>query len=535
MKRFSSITWAVVTIIMVGTLVFGCTEQTTTSNPTTSQTSSTTMTSTTSSTSTAVQPQYGGVLRLCDGMTISPADNLGYFADPKVNGPGPWAMPMAETLLHYNMGGDAQPWLATDYTIADDLGSITFILRQGVKYHDGTDFNAAATKWNIDQYIDSHHTAANALTSVDVIDDYIVRVNLKYFQNTVLASIGNMYMMSPTNYEKNGLDGVKSHPVGTGPFKFESYTAGVSIKYTRFDDYWQEGKPYLNGVEVLWIGDPLTRSAAFETGEIDVINLDLGKPEYDLQQKGYQVINKDMGQFVLAGDSKNPDSPWSKIEVRQALDYAIDKAGITAATSYSFQTPAYQLAFSGTPEWLNITNPRSYDPDIARQLLDQAGYSDGFDTTLYSTPAANPNKDQLVAIQADLANVGIRATIVYDEPTFAGIYFGGWENGLLNYGIPAMPNMNYAINVWYGPNSPFTPSLLKTPEFLELLDESLTSKDYDPVLVQKVTKYIYDTAMFTVVWTPQRGAVLKPFVHDGGWYTVGSLGWTPENTWLSER
>ncbi|MBN1367888.1 MAG: ABC transporter substrate-binding protein [Dehalococcoidales bacterium] len=530
-KRVSSITWAVITILLLGALVFGCTKQTTTSNTTTT----TTATATTSTTTTGVLPQYGGVLRLNDTHPPNPSNNIGWPAAPTSTGIATWGFPWVEPLLRENADGTYKPILAADYTIADDLTSITFTLRQGVKFHDGTDFNAASAKWNFDQYINNNtRGAANYFASVDTLDQYVIRVNLKQYNNTLIAFAGGTYMVSPTAYETYGEEGMMLHPVGTGPFKFSSYSQDVSITYTRFDDYWQEGKPYLNGIVVSFIMDPLTMSASFEAGELDAYGTNLSKIEYDLQQKGYPVVSMVSAYIALVGDSKNADSPFAKREVREALDYAIDKAGITAALGYGFSDPVYQFAPANSLGWVDGLDPRSYDPDKARQLLADAGYADGFDTTLYATPVLM-GQDWGVAIQDDLAKVGIRATLKYDDPTFAAAFFGGWNNGLMATTIGgAGANFNAGLNWYLGPTSPFLASLDKTPEFLQLFEASINSKYEDPALEQAVAQYIYDTSMVNFLWTIRHGDVLKPYVHDSGLNSFGSWPyWTPEDCWMS--
>ena len=130
------------------------------------------------------------------------------------------------------------------------MKSITFNLRKGVKFHDGSDFNAEVAKWNLDNMIKAEASAFASWASVDIIDDYTIRVNFTKWQSTLPMSFaeGNPWapMVSKAAFEKNGLEWMRANPVGTGPFKFESFQLDASLKVVRNPDYWIKGKPYLD-------------------------------------------------------------------------------------------------------------------------------------------------------------------------------------------------------------------------------------------------------------------------------------------------
>ena len=146
-----------------------------------------------------------------------------------------------ETLVNTDNSGVYHGVLATDWTIAPDGLSITFKLRKGVKFQDGTDFNAAAVKFNLDRYYQVFKTSTptNQWNGIDVIDDYTVRVNLKSFMNTILGQFDGSagMMVSPTAFQKNGADWAKMNPVGTGPYILKSFSRDVSAEFSRFDGY----------------------------------------------------------------------------------------------------------------------------------------------------------------------------------------------------------------------------------------------------------------------------------------------------------
>ena len=183
------------------------TTNSTTTIPTSVTSTSTQQTSIFPSTST-LTPKYGGTLRYISGtMTL----NSGWPADPQIN--QVITQSMCDTLLRGDNKGNIKPWLAESYKIADDRKSITFSLRKGVKFHDQSDFNAAVAKWNLDNFIDANMQTSWA--SVDVVDDYTIRVNFTQWQNTLLSTFVEPtfpgFMVSKAAFDKNGKDWMRTH------------------------------------------------------------------------------------------------------------------------------------------------------------------------------------------------------------------------------------------------------------------------------------------------------------------------------------
>ena len=234
-------------------------------------------------------------------------------------------------------------------------------------------------------------------------------------------------MVSQTAFEKGGAAALRMNPVTTGPFKFKSFDTDDNIKFTRFDDYWG-GKPYLDSVEIYFMPDLVTASAAFEAGEADALDGDLGKIHYDLQQKGFNIVKGWSGTCQLISDSKNSDSPFANLKVRQALDYAIDRDALVKATGYGFKVPSSQFAYPGQP--YEIQTSRSYNLDTAKKLLAEAGYASGFDIDIHGDNAI-VNRDEAVIVQSMLQKVGINAKLDIVDTTASTKYkMGGWKKGL---------------------------------------------------------------------------------------------------------
>ena len=352
--------------------------------------------------------------------------------------------------------------------------------------------------------------------------------------NTLASS--TCFMVSPTAFQKNGgVEGLRWNPVATGPFKFADFQRDVNMKYTKFNDYWQKDKPYVDAMEMDFIPDMNTASLSFLAGNADAFDGDLGKIQYDLVQKGYPVVKGLSGTVDLIPDSKNTDSPFSNVKVRQALDYAIDRDSIVKAKGFAFQEPTYQFANIGTSSYITNLQNRSYNPDTAKKLLADAGYPSGFKTTLY-VDGSVVDRDEAVAVQSFLGQVGIDADFQYvDAMKASSLRMSGWKNGILMgiLGVDANPNATLSRDLIS--TSPSYPSLLRTTDYNNLLQASINSKTFDPELIKKVNQYMYDNAMMTFLWSNSHVLVLQPYVRDTGFMSLQTWPqWQPANTWLDK-
>jgi peptide/nickel transport system substrate-binding protein len=440
-----------------------------------------------------------------------------------------------ESLVHVNSQGDIVPCLAESYKVADDLKSITFYLRQGVKFHDGTDFNAEAAKWNLDNTIASKQQPN--WSSVDVIDDYTIRLNLTQWQNTILTGMDSnaTWMVSPTAYEKNGADWMRNNPVGTGPFKFVSFTRDVSYKAVKNPDYWVKGVPYADEIEILYVADPLTQKATFQAGEADILQIEPAKMAADLRDVGFNTDVQVTSTFCLLPDTAHPDSPFAKKEVREAVEYALDRESIANAFSYGFWKAPYQIPAPSTlPYNPNFNLARKFNLEKAKQLMTDAGYGQGFSATLLVIPVGI-DRNIAVAIQNNLAEIGINleisipaaipkflgdsntlTNVLVLEPIFGGI---NWNSAIAFALRPGMTMMN---SVWG-----------RTPEFTNLYNASLTAPTMDVNLIRAVTDYLSQESLVIPVFLGGSGYAYYSYVKNGQW-NLWAAGWKPEETWLDK-
>jgi len=536
-------------MLFASLLLLACGQQTTpaTSTAPTTQSPTSPVVSTPASSTPVVAPspvisttpatgkqQYGGVLRI---ITSATPLILGDPVSITDFGSVMSVIPCLEALVNSDNAGQIHPVLATDWSIADDGKSITFHLRKGVKFHDGTDFNAAAAKWNLDRYMASGQ--APQWTGIDVIDDYTIRLNVKSYQNTLLnaleASAG--WMVSPTAAEKNGLDWIRLNPVGTGPFKFKNFVRDASLEYSRFDNYWDQGKPYLDGVQFLFIVDANTANIAFQAGAGDALRSPNETVSFELIQRGYKYEKRPGPLMSFIPDSKHTNSPFSNIKVRQAISYAIDRKSIAATLGKGMWEVANQPAAAWQFGHID-TDAYAYNPAKAKQLLAEAGYPNGFTTTIITSNTFA--QEPLLAIQANLAAIGINAKLdVVANASWNEKVMKGWDNALI-YVTQGVTQTNYAsfLSLYFGASATRYPVLQKPAGLTDLIDKALAARDFETekALCQQAVKMLVDDCTTIPLYIMSENYILQDYVHDTYFSNLGGSGfrWSPQTAWMEK-
>jgi peptide/nickel transport system substrate-binding protein len=355
----------------------------------------------------ASTPRYGGVLIIGGQEAVS----LGYPAAMTGTTDGQQSSVCLESLFRFDEKAELVPLLATSWKADARAKTITLTLRKGVKFHDGTDFNAKACKWNLDAFRDAKRPELKNVASVEVVDDYTVRLDLTKFDNVILSHLATDpgRMISPAAFQKNGQAWCEKNPVGTGPFQFASWQRDVAIKFKRFDGYW-DGKPYLDGIEFRKVTDLVASIMVFKSGGMHIISAG-PKDTKALEKEGiYTIVVPPEGQVTaLAPNSKDPKSPFADIRVRQAFSYAIDSAALTEAFGYGYWKVMNQWAIPGSAAYNPAVVGYPYNPKKAKELLAAAGYPNGFKTTLHFYNLSPSYVDEMTVLQSQLKEVGIEA------------------------------------------------------------------------------------------------------------------------------
>jgi peptide/nickel transport system substrate-binding protein len=468
-------------------------------------------------------PDYGGIIRWAT--PVGPQTPIGWPAESV--GVSPFSMQLGlQTLLKEQSNGSLTPCLATSYRVqtTPTNPAIDFNLRKGVKFHDGTDFNAPAVKWNLEQVKAGglYLGVTSNWKSFDVIDDYTLRVNLTTWSNRFIRDFAEpvSFMVSPTAYNKNGTDWMRWNMVGTGPFMQNDFQKDIFLKAVKNPNYWETGKPYLDGIQLLYIADETTRLAAFKTGHADVLDCtNKAGIANQLAMEGYKVIAQLRGPLSLVPDSLNANSPWANYKVRLALEYGIDKETISNTFGYGYTKPAYQvnnpLSIAYDPQLAD----REYNPAKAKQFLAEAGYPNGFMTRIITSSAQNI--DVIVALQAYLSKIGIQASLdIKDMAQFMSIAQGTWDNALLCFPLVQWPNPNTGFNQYFGDARSWFQSLKLPAGWSSLLNTSLVTATPDPVISCSCEDALYNDA-----------TVIPVFYDVSLWATTNSM----QETYLGSR
>lgn len=453
--------------------------------------------------------------------------------------------PIFDTIIFSAPGWGEDPGLATSWEWSDDYKAVTFNLRQGVKFHDGTEFNSAAFEWNLDQRMTAKVSGTENIDSYKIIDEYTFRINLKQYENTWLPKLGGVlgYIISPTAVQENGVDWANWNPVGTGPFKFKGYKENDYMEMERYDDYW--GKtPYLDGIKYILMKDAVTAQIAFEAGEADMIWFqgEMQKIGLDLKSKeeGFKEDDFPGMSYVLVPSSGNPDSPFANLKVRQALEYAINKEKISSTIGAGYFEPRYQRVASHHLEYDPNFEGRKYDVEKAKQLLAEAGHPDGFETKLL----CGANTDEIGALQAYLAAVGIDAKIeVVSTAMSSQMKAEGFPDGLFYSVWASNMSYNYCLSYFKTPDSPNASqgwywTTLKRPDgYDDLIKQIISEPDKAKQLAigKQIMHMEFDNAFVIPLWETKDSCVMQSYVQNTEFGTrPDPLRWGFSDVWMDK-
>ncbi len=484
----------------------------------------------------------GGVLKIGVGDSLTV---VGYTPEMASNTSINWLRCAYETLLWYEKDGSIVGQLATDWSTDVDEATITFTLQEGVKFSDGTDFNAEAVKWNIETYKAAGRSEANCVDSIEIPDSKTVKIHLNEWSSSALESIGTfVYYMSPSTVEEKGADYMRLNTCGTGPFVVSSFEQGVNVKYKKNDDYRVEGQPYLDGVEFTFFSDSTALENALKAGEIDVYmnasNSDV--IEYFTKADGYTVDTNSNGLGAVTGGllpaSANADDPFYDVKVRQAFCYAADWDTIISTLSNGTYQRTNQWAVPGSVTYNPNVKGYTYDPQKAKELLTEAGYPNGFDTTIY-TYAVAFYEDCATAVAEQLKEVGINASIeIVDSTKGNEMMTNGWK-GIFWHAASVGPDLGLYMSRHLNVDGAFYAKAIQHPQdCLDLLHEIIVAENEETKVEKEweLQEKIYDEyALFGIpLWVNPNSHIRYDYVKDAGFGQAHSYGWSPATAWLNK-
>ncbi|WEK03167.1 MAG: ABC transporter substrate-binding protein [Candidatus Devosia phytovorans] len=320
-----------------------------------------------------------------------------------------------EGLTRIDQTGTVQPGLAESWTISEDGLTYVFKLHEGVTFHDGSAFDAEDVKFSFDRI--QAEDSANAqkalyagIEAVTVVDPLTVEIKLSGPDGLFLFNIGrgDAVIVAPESAENNA-----TSPIGTGPFAFLQWDKGSRVVLEAYGPYW--GEPvHLTRASYVFIADSATKTSALLAGDIDGANnvaadtipIFEGNPQYQV------VVGSTEGETVLSTNNKKP--PFDNLKVRQAIAHAIDRQAIIDGATDGYGVPIGSHFAPHNPYYVDLTNTYPHDVAAAKALLAEAGFPDGFSTTLKLPPPPYARiSGQIIASQ--LAEVGIKVELINVE------------------------------------------------------------------------------------------------------------------------
>jgi 4-phytase/acid phosphatase/peptide/nickel transport system substrate-binding protein len=301
-----------------------------------------------------------------------------------------------DTLVGLDDNGKPVPKLAVSWTPSDDFKTWTFKLRQGVKFHDGTPFNAEAFKANFDRQKDPANKCRcafyiAAVKDVQAPEEYTVVYNLTdpsvNFPAILTIQSSNNAVQSPTAWKTKG-DDYNRNPVGTGPYILKSWTAGDRMVLEKNPDYWNKGHPYLDRIVLKPLPDAQSRFASLQSGEADIVWDDeydadnIERAQKDSKMKVHTYAGS--GAAVYAFNTKTP--PFDDVRVRQALVMALDRKKMSQAITNGLARTATNPYGDGS--WVKCKDDGALPEDLekAKALLKDYGKPVDFKMLVTATP-----------------------------------------------------------------------------------------------------------------------------------------------------
>ncbi len=338
--------------------------------------------------------------------------------------------PMLEWMFR-SEGSQLIPGVIEKWELAPDGLFWTYYVTKGIKFHNGEDLTAADIKFSLDRFTSAQARYADLRTVIqrsEVVDDYTVRLytsGKQPFLPTISAFWSPGYgVVMPKDYiEQQGIDRYKAHPVGAGPFKFVRHVAGDLIEYEALNTHWRQ-TPNFKKLSMILVPEETTRMAMVKTGSADVMDASM-EAASEAEASGLEV-GKLRGENTLVHlygtcDPRAAGMPTTDIRVRQALSLAIDRQEINKTLFYGVLRPVMPPWIGPSsmdvdvPYWMDYAaKVFRYDPDEAKRLLAEAGYSNGFNIRFYAANQSGVPYQQKLAevIHAYWKRIGVNGQLI---------------------------------------------------------------------------------------------------------------------------
>jgi ABC-type dipeptide/oligopeptide/nickel transport system permease component/ABC-type transport system substrate-binding protein len=318
-----------------------------------------------------------------------------------------------EGLVRFAPDGSVLPLLASSWDVSTDGLTYTFHLQDGVRFHDGSPFDAGTAKFSLDRAlaadsVNPQKSRLAAVRAVQVVDDHTLRLELRRRSGGLLQTLawGSFVMVAPPSAATNG-----TQPVGTGPFRVAEWRRGDSLRLERAPGYWGQ-QARLQRVTFKFIADPNAAYAALMAGDVEAFD-NYPAPEslaqFAADPRFVVFVGPTEMETILALNNRKP--PFDNVQVRRAIAHALDRRAIIDGAMFGYGTPIGSHFPPRNPAYVDLTGQYPYDVAKARRLLVQAGYPQGFAVSLKLPPPSYARRSGEI-IASQLAAAGIRVSIV---------------------------------------------------------------------------------------------------------------------------
>ena len=469
----------------------------------------------------ASNPQYGGTLKII------------YNAGPRVlgysleQGPGDLFVLLGavEKVVEFNDKQELVPWLAERVDVDENAKTITIRMHKGIKFHDGSDCDAAAIAWNYEQQVANKRIGyLDQWGGMTIVDKLTLQIRYKggYNNQLIMGWLWSPPIYSKEAFEKAGGGDIekskqwaRSHVSGTGPFKLKEYQRDVRMTLVRFDAYWGD-RPYLDALQYIFIPDPVTASAMMQAGQADMwLNLPV-KDQVDLEKRGLERHSGPGAFPCLVPNAVAAGSKWKDNRLLEAMEYALDKKAMSKALGFGYYTPMKMMAPQGEWGYDPAYKGRPFNPEKARQLIAEAGYTEAVDVNLL---ALIGNNDVAAAIKRYLDDVGFNVNVDIADPGrfFGSLWVKGWDDLLLWQSI-VLGDMLATMQINYC-DQPLTrmagASWQVPPRMEALCREARTYSDEKDKIkaAGKIVRHIADEALVVPLYVSPAAYISQPYVH----------------------
>jgi peptide/nickel transport system substrate-binding protein len=428
-------------------------------------------------------------------------------------------------------GKPLAPSLAESWSVGEDGLTYEFVLRQGVRFHNGEPVTAEDVKFSFERYRGtSHDIIKSRVAAVETPDARHVRFKLKEpwpdFMSFYGSATGAGWVVPKKYVEQVGDEGFKKAPIGAGPYRFVAFTPGVELVLEAFDQYWRK-TPAVKRLVFRVIPEESTRLAALKRGEVDIVYSIRGELAQELQSTPGLALKPAVIQapfWLYFADQWDPKSPWHDQRVREAASLAIDRKTINEALTLGYS----RITGSIVPDSFDFYWPPpapTYDPAKARRLLAEAGHPGGFDAGEYYCDTSYSNLGE--AVIDNLQAVGIRARL---RPLERAAFFKGYAekkfNNLIQGGSGAFGNAATRLEAFVVKGGNYVYGSF--PDIDALFQQQARERDpkQREATLQRMQQLVHERAIYAHLWQLAFINGVGPRVGESGFGLIPGFAYT---------